>query len=281
MTYDCVIVGAGPAGLIAAIQLKRSGHSVLLIEKSRIGGLLRNAKKVENYLGFAGGISGKELSRRLEEQLQSCDVEVVFEEVKEIRKGKDAFAVLASNPSSHEARSVIVATGTLPRKAGIEGEDELAGERVFYEPADLPRFNNKKKFLIIGGGDAGFDYAVNLSSQGHSATIMTKSRTSCLLLLKEEAEARGIEVHEHITTKRMKKKGEMVEVAYDEETFTADYVLIAVGREPCLPRGVIEQEGLYIVGDVKNASRRQVHIAAGDGLRAALHLSDSIRGHRS
>ena len=92
MIYDCIIIGAGPAGIVAAIQLKRSGRNVILFEKEKVGGLLRNANLIENYVGVGSGMIGNDLIEVFKKQLEEQNICVVKEEVIDIKK-EDVFEI--------------------------------------------------------------------------------------------------------------------------------------------------------------------------------------------
>ena len=276
MIYDSIVIGAGPAGVVAALQMKRAGLNVVLFESGELGGLLRNANFIENYLGFPDGVSGRELVRHFQDHLCKYKVPLLKEEVLEIGREDKIFSVHTSE-HMYRGATIVVATGTVPKKAGIEGEEQLGESKLFYEVADLPEDEQKKSVVVIGGGDAAFDYALNLSSKWHASTIVTRGTVSCLPILKERVEKEGIPYLENSLVLRICKAGSQLEVQCETDTFKADYVLIAVGREPRYPRiATKNKEGLYFVGDVRGGRYRQVHIATGDALRVAMEISHSL-----
>ncbi len=281
MIYDCVVIGAGPAGIIASLQLKRQGYNVLLFEKNQIGGLLRNAYFVENYLGFERGISGKELATIFCRQISSFGIELVNAEVIKIRKQR-LFEIYAKK-KKYKARSVLVATGTVPKKAKIINENEYCGSKVFYDiidlidSIDLPFTGAKKDILIIGGGDVAFDYALHLFELGHNPYIIMRSTVQCLPLLRKRVEKKKIPYVENVIPLRIENKTK-VEVLCTHKTFKADAVLIAIGRTPTYPQlEVPNKVGLFFAGDVKNKKYRQVHIATGDALKTAMVIEHYLQ----
>ena len=276
MMYDSIIIGAGPAGIVSAVQMKRAGLNVALFEKGEVGGLLRNANFVENYLGFPDGISGRELLKYFQDHLCKQKVPLIKEEVVEI-KLKDGVYSVYSSENEYSSSTVVVATGTKPKKADIQGEGEYAGLKVFYEVADLPERGQGKSVCIVGGGDAAFDYALNLFDRRYIPNIVSRSEVSCLPLLKDRAEEKGISYKQNQSITQFLKIGDKISVQYGGTSQKADYVLIAVGREPRYPQ-MAEQnsDGLYFVGDVRSGRYRQVHIALGDALRTAMEISHSL-----
>lgn len=276
MIYDSIIIGAGPAGIVAALQMKRAGLNVALIEKGEVGGLLRNANFVENYLGFPDGVSGKELIKHFKDHLCKQKVPIIREEVIEIGS-EDSVYYVHTPEHTYKCSTVVAATGTVQKKAGIEGEEEFAGKNLFYEVADLPDNLEGESAVIIGGGDAAFDYALNLFDRGCVPTIVTREAVSCLPLLKERAEEKSIKYFENMPVIRICKAIDQLEVQCESDCLKAGYVFVAVGREPRYPRITVQnREGLYYVGDVRSGQYRQVHIALGDALRVAMEISHSL-----
>ena len=154
------VIGCGPAGIAAAVQLVREGHPPLVFEGKRPGGLLRNANLVENYPGCPGGISGPELVERMLAQLEEHSVEVRREEVLELVCDEKSFS-LRTGSGVYAALRVVLAPGTRPRVLTVP--DDCRG-RVFSEVAEMGDVSGKR-VAIIGAGDAAFDYALNLGRE--------------------------------------------------------------------------------------------------------------------
>ncbi|MCS7010612.1 MAG: NAD(P)/FAD-dependent oxidoreductase [Anaerolineales bacterium] len=291
MPEDVVIIGAGPAGLTAAIQLRRYGLRPRLFEARRPGGLLWNANLVENYPGFPGGIPGPALARLFLEQATAVGVEITLEAVTTLDWTGSLFR-LQTSCGVTEARAAIVATGTRPRPlTGFDTPEELQ-DRIAYEVADWPALQGER-IVIIGGGDAAFDYALNLARQNFVIILNRSAQVKCLPLLWERASAcRNIAYYANTVVQRLlpRPDGRMTVECFSPQgmlTLTADRLLGAIGREPqkdflapTLQREapVLEACGLlYFVGDLKNGLFRQTAIAAGDGLRAAMHLYSRLQ----
>lgn len=161
---DVVIIGAGPAGITAAIQLKRYGVPFALLEKGRVGGLLWNANLVENYPGFPNGISGPELVALLVQHMARLAVEVTCGEV--VALDYDEFGLLVSTQNStYRPRCVVVATGTQPRPFSLPISPNARG-RVVRDVVPLLNVEGKH-VAIIGAGDAAFDHALNKIGRAH------------------------------------------------------------------------------------------------------------------
>jgi thioredoxin reductase (NADPH) len=276
---EVIIIGAGPAGATAAIQLKRYGIPFLLLEKERVGGLLWNANLVENYPGFPSGVSGPKLVGLIEKQMERLGVDVTLDSVLQLRYSETGFQVKTSRAEYHP-RFVIIASGTKPISLPIP-VPETARSKVFSDVhLLLPETN--KKIVIVGAGDAAFDYALNLTKNRNSVTILNRGRdVKCLGLLWERARAEtGIEycVETPVCQVVLDETADRLRVQTEAHgSLVADYLLFATGRVPqvsFLPDEIINNnlEGVYFVGDVKNGLYRQAIIAAGDGLRAAMDI---------
>ena len=128
---DIAIIGGGPSGIAAAVQLKRSGYSPVLFEKNKIGGLIRSAHLVENYPGFFLGINGLALAEKLEQQLKHWQVNVYKQKVIKIDYHDDLFKIKTSC-SEYLSRILLIATGTKPKKLNLSILDSNIKDKVFY-----------------------------------------------------------------------------------------------------------------------------------------------------
>ncbi|MEW6335436.1 MAG: NAD(P)/FAD-dependent oxidoreductase [Thermodesulfobacteriota bacterium] len=286
------IIGAGPAGIAAAIQLARSGIDPLVVEKERVGGLLKNAHWVENYPGFPDGIAGLDLVSRFERQLASHVPEVLFEEVTNVGLDGHAFCV-ATEAKRWRARIVIVASGTKPRKDSDVAVCPGAEERIFYEIYPLHAVVGKR-IAIVGAGDAAYDYALNLGKRNDILILSRSATARCLPLLRERAaRAPRITVRDESRVRRVAAGSEGLDIGSacrGEERFDhADFLVFAIGREPqsdFLSETVRQQQAelersgrLFHIGDVHNGLFRQTAIAVGDGIKAAMRIITHQEGN--
>jgi thioredoxin reductase (NADPH) len=288
---DVAIIGAGPSGLAMAIQLKRYGMEPVVYEGNQAGGLLWNANLVENYPGFPGGIRGPELVKLIVEQARETGVKIVYEEVTSLDSKGEVFN-LRCGQKRYQYRWVAVASGTRPLQATLVTLPAGAEKMVYYEV--YPILHQKwKKIIIVGAGDASFDYALNLGWQNEVTILNRGSARACLPLLFDRMNG-----HPNIT---YYQNIGISQVELDEQVgrlnltctspagmrkIVADYLIFAIGREPKIDylteslvecqKDLIESGRLYLIGDVKNDIYRQTAIAVGDGVLAAMKLYRSI-----
>ena len=292
MTLDSIaIIGAGPSGIAMAIQLKRYGVEPVLFEKDEPGGLLKNANLVENYPGFPRGVTGPELVELMVTQLMESRVKVIPEEVTSLDFKGDAF-VLRTDKKRYQFQWVAVASGTKPIKASKADIYPLTHRVIHYEI--YPILKEKwKKIVIIGAGDAAFDYALNLAWQNEVISLNRSSTLASLPLLVERARSHpNITYHQNIGISRLDldKSGSRVDLLCTSPAgmrkISADYLIFAIGREPSTDyfsnallqckEELIASNRLYMIGDVKNEIFRQTAIAVGDGVLAAMKLYRSF-----
>lgn len=289
-TKDVVIIGAGPAGIATAIQLKRYGINPLVLERRDIGGLLRNAHSVENYPGFPNGISGPELVRLLKQQLEARGVTVCHEEVQELEYQDNVFN-LKTDQRKTECDIVVIASGTKPCVLPHLTISQEAEKCVVYEVTQLEQIAHKK-IAIIGAGDAAFDYALTLSEKNDVTILNRSTTTKCLPLLeKRVSKKENIDYKANTHVEGIAYHGKELVLACSNTSstwnMTVSYLLVAIGREPYLDfvtsnvKKNLEQlqmrKRLFLVGDVRNARYRQTAIAVGDGIKCAMEIYHSTK----
>jgi len=183
---NVVVIGAGPAGIATAIQLKRHNIEPVLIEQNDVGGLLKNANLVENYPGFPEGITGTTLATLFKRQLENAGVAVHTEKVLKLEFREEAF-LTKTERRVVQSPIAVIATGTIPKTTSHIIPESIKG-RVLYEIYPMLSVRNKK-IAIIGAGDAAFDYALSLSAENEVIILNRGEETKCLPLLRERCEA--------------------------------------------------------------------------------------------
>ena len=286
------IIGAGPAGIAAAIQLKRYGITPLLLEKNMLGGLLRNANLVENYPGFPVGISGLHLTSLFEEQLKNLSIQSIKAGVTRV-KFEDGLFFVESGTSVYYSQIIVVASGTKPvLLTGFGIPTDLQG-KTYYQVFPLLK-ESGVVVAIVGAGDAAFDYALNLAKSNQVIILNRGFAHKCLPLLWERAKLNpNIRYFDNACIERIysnQEGGMMVQYKVIEGTssFQVDYLIGAIGRVPntdFLSDQITEQKEalqsaglLHFIGDVKNDIYRQTSIAVGDGVRAAMQIFCTGKG---
>jgi len=164
MTLECAIIGGGPAGLTAGLYTTRGGlENVVMYEKGMPGGQITQSSEIENYPGVTGDISGMDLMMPWPEQCQKFGLQHDMAEVSRISKNQDLFEILKSDGTTIHAHSVIVCTGSSPRRAGFKGEDEFFGRGVSTCATCDGFFYKGKEVAVIGGGDTALEEALYLA----------------------------------------------------------------------------------------------------------------------
>jgi len=293
MTIPVAIIGAGPAGIAAAVQLRRGGIPFLLYEGGRIGGLLNEAQRVENFPGVAGGLPGRDLAARLRRQLQAAGIAVEHDGVLHLAFRDGLFAVRTAKGVRRAAR-VILACGTTPLAAGPPLDPERLRGRLFASVLPLLRARGET-IAVIGGGDAACDYALSLAARNQVHILVRSARPRALPILLERCRGhRRIVIHEdcRLTGARSGGKGMIILTAVraadgSSREIACQRILTAIGRAPALQfldpalraslPGLDKGKKIYLAGDVGNGRFRQAAIAAGDGLRAAMEIQQEGR----
>lgn len=289
--YDIVIIGCGPAGLSAAIYALRAGAKVLLLEKETIGGKIASSPVVENYPGFQK-ISGEEFSQNLYEQVISLGGIVEIEEVVEIIPGK--IKIIRTDEKEWQAKAVIVATGSSYRKLGLSKEEELIGNGISFCSVCDGAFYKDKIVAVIGGGNSAMTSAISLSSICKYVHLLVRGESlkGDSLLIKDIKCISNIEVHYHTTINKLIGQAELESIIIDdgeEREIKVDGVFVSIGQIP--ETKFIENmitlndshyivsgedcktniEGIFVAGDCRDKTYRQLTTAVNDGTISALN----------
>lgn len=286
--HPVVIIGAGPAGLAAAMQLRRQGIDPVVLEREQVGGLLLNANLVENYPGFVKGISGPDLVKLFKGQADRLGVKISMEEVLSAHYESDLFRIV-TNVRELRARILIAASGTHPNKLSEDIVTVVGQDNVYYQVFPLIDQINKD-FLIIGAGDAAFDYALNLSQRNRITILNRGINIKALPLLVERSQnISDINYFSETEISRIYRNESGRLVAESREkglAFECDYVLAAIGRipafnfaDPSIISGLdelLEDQRIFLIGDLQNGSFRQTTIAVADGIRAAMVIAQIL-----
>lgn len=293
MIYDILIIGGGPAGLAAATYGCRAGKSVLVLEKETFGGQITWSPKVENFPGFVS-ISGAELGDRFMEQAMEQGAEVELEEAVSVSMEGEIKTVTCASGAEFKGRSLIIAAGAKPRMLGIEREAELVGNGVCYCAVCDGAFYKGKAVAVNGGGNSALQDALLLSEkcsrvylihrrdsfrgeaklvealkQRQNVEFVMNSRISALL---GGDELEGIEVKTGEESREIPVEGLFVAIGH-APALGAFGSLIELGEggyaasgEDCLTKSA----GVFVAGDCREKTVRQLTTAVSDGSAAAL-----------
>lgn len=301
--YDVVIVGGGPAGLTAGIYTARDRLKSVLLEKAMCGGLPASTEKVENYPGFPEGVGGQELMNRMKRQAENFGLEIrEFSEVKSLESKGGVFEVVTDR-GSIVSKTVIVASGSVPKKLGVPGEEKFFGKGVSYCATCDGPFYKDKDVAVIGCGNSGLQEGEALLKFVKSITFVEflpymkaekilqeriKKHDNVVFYLNHELKSiNGGDYVKSITVKD-RDSGE-------EKEIHVEGVFVYIGFLPnsSFVRGLVELdewgyvitdenmrtsvEGIWAVGDVRSKKYRQIVEACGEGVIAAMSISEYLK----
>lgn len=298
--YDVMIIGAGPAGLSAAIYAGRANLRTLVLEKGIAGGQIAATELVENYPGGTEGESGAELADRMRKQAVTFGAEIVRDTVKAIDlEGQEK--VITGRKKEYRGKTVILAMGTEPKKIGCEGEAEFTGRGVSYCATCDGAFFRGKEVYVVGGGDSAVQEALYLTRYARRVTIIhRRDRLRAARSLAAKAE-QNPKITFMWNSQVVKLEGEQAlnkltvedTVTGQQRTLTADpadglfgvFVFIGLSPMSALAEGSVAMEegylltddemhtnipGVFAAGDIRKKKLRQVVTAVSDGAIAAV-----------
>lgn len=300
--YDIIIVGAGPAGLTAAVYACRAGKSVLILEKESFGGQMTYSPNIGNYPGFRE-ISGNELADKMVDQVIALGAEIEMDAVVEIRKDPKCMAVLTEN-AEFFSKAVIVAAGSKHRRLGLDREEELIGSGISYCSLCDGAFYAGKDVAVAGGGNSALQDAILLAGICRKVTIVQNlsDLTGEDVLAKTVRSLENVEIlYDSVVAELEGDEALKTIIIEDAKSKTrkrldVDALFVAIGQTPenepfgsvCFigENGYIESDescltctpGIFAAGDCRTKRVRQIVTAVADGSAAALaacHWIDS------
>ncbi len=283
--YDLIIIGAGPAGLTAALYAGRFYLNTLILEKMAPGGQIIFSPTIENYPGFPGGISTQELVDRFKKQVDDLGIKIELEEAIEVAssfKLKAPLYIVKTKDKSYETKSIIVASGAQPKKLGLESETRLVSRGVSYcGTCDGPLYKGKE-IAVIGGGDRSIEEAIFLSSYARKVTVIHRReqlRASKILAEKAKNNPKINFVLDSIVEEIVgQNRVEALRIKNvktgTESQLNCQGVFIFVGIKPntAFLRNLLEQdENGFIMTDEKMQSSKGGIFACGDCRKKTLY----------
>lgn len=300
LVRQVIIIGSGPAGYTAAIYAARANLNPLVVASSvEAGGELMNTTDVENFPGFPEGIQGPDLMAKMQQQAERFGAEVLYDDVVDLDVAGPVKKITLGSGGSHEADSIVFATGSAPRKIGIDGEARLSGRGVSYCATCDGFFFREKVIAVVGGGDSAME----------EATFLTKFASKVYIIHRRD-ELRASKIMQDRAFKNDKIEfvwnsavvdiigddavtGVVLESTVDgtRSELALDGVFVAIGNDPrthlvhgkldLTPEGTVWVDGrssrtslpgVFAAGDVIDPTYRQAVTAAGSGTVAALDV---------
>ncbi len=291
--YDVTIIGAGPAGLTAAVYTSRANLSTLILERGVPGGQMMNTEAIENYPGYES-ILGPDLSNKMYEHAKVFGAEYAYGDVKEVIDG-ESYKTIKAGSKEIKTKAIIIATGAEHRNLGVQGETELGGRGVSYCAVCDGAFFKNKEIVVVGGGDSAVEEAIFLTRFVSKLTIIhRRDKLRAQKIIQDRAFANekidilwdsvvtsvnGEDKVSSVTVKNVKDES--------ETEMKAEGLFVFVGMDPLTKPfeslGILNKSGyvitdenmttkipgIFAAGDVREKTLRQIVTAPGDGSIAA------------
>lgn len=302
-SYDVIVVGAGPAGMTAALYASRANLSVLMLDRGIYGGNLNNTAAIENYPGFKS-IQGPELAQDMYQGATQFGAQYAYGTVEKVELDGDLKRLTTDMGDIFETKALVIATGTQQRHMGVPGEEEYGGRGVSYCAVCDGAFFKNKHVIVVGGGDSAVEEGMYLTQLADKVTVVVRRdqlraqpliqeqakqnnkmefvfNTSVTEVLGDENKVTGVKVHNSQTGA--------------DEQLQADGVFIYVGSLPMTAPfknlGILNEQGyvktndlmaadvpgIFAIGDVRETPLRQVATAVGDGAIAGQQVYQYLR----
>lgn len=297
--YDIVIVGAGPAGLTAAIYALREEKKVVILEKETIGGKITSSSKIENYPGFKS-ISGMDLANNLYEQVIDLGGEINIEEVLSIENGKVKKVITDEN--TYETKSIIIASGSKYKTLNLDKEEELIGNGISFCTVCDGSFYKNKDVCVVGGANSALNSVLYLSKLCNKVYLVVRGpklkgdkkvidnvlslsnvevlyNTTVNKYILDNDELVGVEVKSNECEKRLDVEGVFLaigqspEINYLNDLIKVDENNYVLASEDC----ITNIDGIFVAGDVRKKEVRQLTTAVSDGTNAAINAINYLK----
>ncbi len=308
--YDLAIIGGGPAGLAAAIYAAREGIDAVVVERSGLGGQAGVTERIDNYPGFPDGVGGADLAERFIAQARRYGVELLSAvSVERITaEGAEAgdLCIRLASGQEIEAHAALVATGSSYRRLGVPGEDDLIGAGVhFCATCDGPFYRGADELLVIGGGNSALEEGLFLTRFAKRVRIVQRDPelTASRLLQDKVTRDPHFVIHRNTEIVELIGKGRLEAVRIrdratgEEQTVHPRAAFVFIGLDPNTAflrgtldldaRGFVEDKGgfrtsipgVFVAGDVRGGSTKQLGSAVGDGIAALIAIREYLQEH--
>lgn len=298
VNYDVVIIGAGPAGMTAAIYLKRAGINPLILEKDAPGGTLNKTHKIENYPGYVDK-DGTTLAFRMYSQIEELGIDLKVEAVKNIEKENDIYKIITDN-NEYQTKYILIATGKIPRKLDVKDAEKFEGKGISYCAICDGTLYKNKVVAVIGGGNSAMEAASYMSNIANHVYIINRSK-----ILRADEKEKSILENKNVEVIYDAKVTEIIgdeiieKIKLDNnQELDVSAVFVYIGQESNAgyyqnlkletdAQGIIvdgnmktSDDNVYACGDAISKSLYQVVTATSEGAIAASNIIKNMRNSR-
>jgi thioredoxin reductase (NADPH) len=303
--YDLVVVGAGPAGLTAALYAAREGISTLVVERAGVGGQAGVTELLDNFPGFPEGVTGADFANRLRQQAERFGVEILAaQDVVEVVVDDDYRVVKLASGQEVTSFAVLLALGSTYKRLGVPGEEDFIGAGVHFCATCDGAFYKGKKLLVVGGGNSAGEESIFLTRFSPDITIATHGPglTASKVVVEKVAENEAISVRPSTSVAAFEGNGKLSAVVLStegkeaEEAFDGVFVFIGLSPNSAVVSGLVDVDaqgfivtdaalqtsvpGVFAAGDVRAGATKQAASAAGEGAAVALGIRRYVE-HRA
>jgi thioredoxin reductase (NADPH) len=302
--YDLIIVGAGVAGLSAALSAIRASLNILVIEQRVAGGQILDSEVIDNYLGLEKDLSGIDLARRMTDKLEALGLRIQWGKVVQIQPNTPYHHVLTDEGKMYRTRSVLLCTGADPKTLDLPGEKEFQGRGISYSAYCDASFYKNKKVAVVGGGNSALENAEYLSRFAKEITLIHHRNhfSAEKILINKAFQNSKINYLWNSTVRGFGGEGRVTNIkifnheSEHESSIFIDGVFVYIGKKPNSElcgefikkdeRGYIivsdqqetSQKGIYAAGDVCAKSFRHLTLAMAEGGKAVYHIDRLLNG---
>lgn len=291
--FDSIIIGAGISGVTASIYLKRANLNILLLDKEYIGGQIVKTSIIENYPGIES-TDGASFALKLDKQVKALDINYKMETVRDIID-KNEYKEVVTNKNTYKTKTVLIATGRIPRKLGLKREKELIGKGISYCATCDGYFYKNKDIAIIGGGNSAFEAALYLKNMCKSITIINRSsklradqylidkcsdinilyNTKITELIEENKKLIGLKLNDE---QELKIDGLFVYIGMNPTLTFTDNLNLETYNDYIVVNDKMETniKGIYAAGDIIEKEMYQIITAASEGAIASNQIKKYV-----
>lgn len=282
LDFEAVVVGGGPAGLAAGLQLSRAGVRTALIERGALGGQARRLAFIENAPGWPGGVSGRRLMSSYARHAREWGLRTVKGELVTLTARGGSQRLRLADGRRVSARAVVLATGARFKPLRVPGAERLRGRGVFHASFDAPGGWRGRDVAVAGGGEAAVHQAVWLARTARRVILVARGALGAhRLLLSRLAAARNVSVRRGRVV-RVEGGARVTSIAVRDgrspaERVPVSAVFVLIGAEASPWARLEGRPGVFVAGDARGLVERQVAVAAGDGMAAAVRALRGLR----